>query len=258
MLHPAWFISHGAGVDFRPDEPPIVAAELQLEPFHNTRSIDGGQPFAPLVGGGAKALGIDCAQGLAIRVTQHPDHGRVGVSDPAIQRHAEQPCRDPVKQISIARLGLLQRPALPGPIQCQHRRRGKARVVSGRFEDVIIQAGLHCPHSDLFIARTGEHDHSTVWPPGFDRLQNAEAIAPPQTVVRNHQVPRTAFEGPRELFEVGHLVVLAIRKFPVQLPNGQRPIIRVVVHQKDIQNPVHDEPFCQMLVIRADCLSHGV
>ena len=100
----------------------------------------------------------------------------------------------------------------------------------GRFEDVIIQAGLHRLHGDLFAASPGKHDDRTFGPARFDGHQDPKAITPTQPIIRHHQIPRTASEGQRELAELGDMAELTIWKFPAQRANDQRPIIRVIVH----------------------------
>ena len=78
----------------------------------------------------------------------------------------------------VTRFCLAQRPALYGPVQGHHGRSRQARVMFGRFEDVIIQAGLHRLHCDLLVPRTGKHNDRAVRPSLFDSFQDREPIAP--------------------------------------------------------------------------------
>ena len=113
----------------------------------------------------------------------------------------------------------------------------------GRFKDVIIQAGLHRLHRNLFIARPGEHDDGAIRPAAFNGEQHADTIAPVQLVVGHDQVPGTSLEGRRELIGVAHLSKMAIRKFTAQFANHQCSIIRVILYQENIQSAAHNDPF---------------
>ena len=73
----------------------------------------------------------------------------------------------------------------------------------GRFDDVVVESGLHGLHGDFFAAGPRDHDHRTVGVPAFDGVQDGQAIRPGKLVVcQDEVVGLVFFQGAVEISRV--------------------------------------------------------
>ena len=129
---------------------------------------------------------------------------------------------------------------MPGPFQRHVSRGRQADVMLGRFDDVIVEPGFHRLHRNLLAAGAREHDDRAFPPLDFDGEQNGDSVGPAQLIVCHNQIPPSGFDGLGEFLGIGGLLKLAVGKLPADLPHDQCAVVRVVIHQQNLQLVVHN------------------
>jgi hypothetical protein len=132
-----------AGVVLHADDGAVMASQLHLELAHDAVVAYQGEPIPALHGADHQSLCLDAEEALEARVGQHIHQSRVGVRDFSVRSNAEQADRNLIEQSLVPGFGFPKGAALSGPVQRQMRRRAEPGVMPGRFQNVIVQAGLH-------------------------------------------------------------------------------------------------------------------
>ena len=178
MRHLVGGTSKGARVDLRPDNFSVSAIKVRLKRPDDSGPFEQVEQSVPFLGLGKEVNHFDRRQALAVRIAQHLHQSRIGIDDSPVASDPEQAHGNVIKQALETPLRLVQGFPLFGPFQRHVHGGSQAGIVSGRFENVIVQPGFHRLHRNLFIAASGEHDHRAVRPAHFDGEHYSDSVTP--------------------------------------------------------------------------------
>ncbi len=188
---------------------------------------------------GAQILRVHLEQRCPVRIAEHFNGRGVRVEDSPRRRGFAKPDGQIIEQGAVSGFSLFQCARLRFSFEGALDGSGQECVMIGRFEHIIVQAGFHGFDRHLFTAGAGEHDDRTFGPAGLDPPQHSQPVRPVQLIIGNDQIARAGFERAGKVSRVAHLIDFEVGKVAAQFPGDQNTVLRVVIHQQNVQRVIH-------------------